>query len=108
MKTLIIIIIVILIIYFLFFYNKTPTQQPYYIPETFDTELNQYYFPGSHGAEDIIVDKLACHSDCHGYSEPTGLDQWHSPFDGLTADELKQSIATKLNDEPFIRTSYTC
>ena len=111
MKTLLIIIIVILIIYFLFFYNKRSTPQPYYTPETFDTgltELDKYYLPGSHGVEDLVVDKLVCHPDCCGYSEPPGIDQWHSPFDGLSADQLKKSIAAKLNDGPFIRSSYTC
>jgi hypothetical protein len=106
MKTLIIIIIVILIIYFIFFYSNNPKPQTYYIPEGFDTnissqELEQNYLPASYGIENLVVDTLVCHPKCCG-------DQWPTPFDGLTADEIKQSIASRVNNNSFIRTNYTC
>jgi hypothetical protein len=100
---LIIILVAVLILVYLFLSNK---QQPQLIviPEQFNTssqELEKYYLPGSTGVEDLLVDTAVCHPSCCG-------DQWPTPFEGLTANEIEQSVSSRSQNGPFVRTGYTC
>ncbi|XWV26306.1 hypothetical protein QJ857_gp0768 [Tupanvirus soda lake] len=97
-----VLIIALIVLYYALGDDKQK-QQPYY-SETFipaSQELDQYYLPGSNGADDLLIDTMICDPKCCG-------DQWPAPYDGLTADELKQTIASVANNGSYVRTSYTC
>jgi hypothetical protein len=64
-------------------------------------ELNTYYEGATAGIKDYLVDTMVCSKKCCG-------DQWPVPFEGLSAAEIEQTIATKRNPGPFVRTNYMC
>ncbi|XWV25051.1 hypothetical protein QJ856_gp0726 [Tupanvirus deep ocean] len=100
----IVVLVIVLIILYYALIDDKQKQRPQYYPETFSTaaqELEQYYLPGSNGADDLLIDTMICDPKCCG-------DQWPAPYDGLTADELKQTIASVANNGSFVRTNYTC
>ena len=66
------------------------------------TELDRFYDNGStRGVEDYLVDNMVCSKKCCG-------DQWPTPFDGLDAEEIQESISKPGFPGPFVRTNMTC
>lgn len=72
-------------------------------PENAQYELSQYFDGGdsTKGIRDYTVDTMVCSKKCCG-------DQWPTPFDGLSSEEVQQTISTMRNSGPFVRTNYTC
>lgn len=116
--TIIIIIIVLLLVYFLFFRNNPGSAyEPFCNDNTrvnnycasryyqSSPELNKFYDNNSDGIQNLKIDTMTCHPSCCGFPTAT--------YDGLTSDEIKNTIAANMYQEPlsshpYVRTSYTC
>jgi len=72
-----------------------------YSPFESQRELNRQYDGPTAGIKDYLVDTMVCSKKCCG-------DQWPVPFEGLSAAEVEQTIATQRNPGPFVRTNYSC
>lgn len=93
------IIVVILLIIGCVYFNKQSNE--YFSPYESQKELDEYYQSPIEGIKDYLVDTMTCSKKCCG-------DQWPVPFEGLSAEEIQQSIQTPREPGPFVRTNYTC
>lgn len=98
-NTVIIIIVVLVIIYII--YQSVQKPQQVIVTEKFDSnsELDNFYQTQNSG-----IDAIECDPSCCGF----GDKNWSAPFEGLTADQIKQSIISKVSASPSIRSNYTC
>lgn len=122
-RNLFIVLVVLIVLYFLFFRNNN--KQEYFAQDLkdlnrdfnrgFNRDFSDWdsYPPISGGADlaqtqsatddikNLLLDKMPCHPDCCG-------DSWNTSYDGLTSDQIKQTIATSMDSGPYVRTNYTC
>lgn len=107
--TVIVVILVILFLYWLFFVppttkvtKSTTTTENFNAQSQFphNNKLSDYY----NASEDINkykVDLMPCHPSCCG-------SQWPVPFDGLTSEQIQQTLMDQQSGGQFMRTNYTC
>lgn len=131
-RNIVIIVIIILILAFLYIQGKTHTPEQFH-PTAYnsynpinlqkkyaDTHYNYNNQPCfnandilplahnpndtmSRGIKDLTIDTMTCSPKCCG-------DNWHTSFDGLSPDEIQNTIATNVVNDggPYVRTNYTC
>lgn len=94
----VIIVIAIVILLVVLFMPKanSPTEQFMEMDE-----LSQYYLPSDVGGRGLAVDRALCHPRCCGSQSAVG-------YDGLTANEIKETMAMQASMPETIRTNYTC
>ena len=113
LRNILIILIVLLILYFLFFrknkgaelftqdlhQQQQQQQQSHHVVQ--QPNIINSHQTATSDIDDLLIDKLKCHPDCCG-------DSQYTPFDGLTSDQIKQTISTGMKGGPYVRTNYTC
>uniref|UniRef100_A0A6C0CD31 Uncharacterized protein n=1 Tax=viral metagenome TaxID=1070528 RepID=A0A6C0CD31_9ZZZZ len=101
-RTYIIIGVVVVFLLIWFYYNRKVENFDGTNELDWSTELDRFYDGAStRGVEDYLVDNMVCSKKCCG-------DQWPTPFDGLDAEEIQQSILKPGFPGPFVRTNMTC
>jgi hypothetical protein len=103
-RTYIIIAVVVVLLLIWFYYMNRNKVENFDGTNELDwsTELDRFYDGGStRGVEDYLVDNMVCSKKCCG-------DQWPTPFDGLDAEEIQESISKPGFPGPFVRTNMTC
>lgn len=94
------IVIIILVIILVVITKSSNNGSEQFVPDVDINQLDQFYVPASAGVQDMSLDAMLCHPSC--CAEQSG------PFDGLTAAEIQQSLASNVNGGPYVRSSYTC
>jgi len=95
-------VVVVLLILFYYMMNKNVENFDGTNELDWSSELDRFYDGSStRGVEDYLVDNMVCSKKCCG-------DQWPTPFDGLDAEEIQQSISKPGYPGPFVRTNMTC